>query len=85
MEVDITFSQWHVRFVSFIFLAFCPGRIAWGPGHASQGKYQNFRPNIRNAGFWESGRLFALRSESNDDSNGDGNGNENGKKAIGLD
>ena len=42
----------------------------------------NFRPNIRNAGFWQSGRLFALGSESNDDSNGDGN--ENSKKAIGL-
>ena len=43
----------------------------------------NFRPNIRNAGFWQSGRLFALGSESNDDSNGDGN--ENSKKATGLD
>ena len=43
----------------------------------------NFRPNIRNAGFGQSGRLFALGSESNDDSNGNGNGN--GKKAIGLD
>ena len=51
------------------------------PGGMLPGENVNFRPNIRNAGFWHSGRLFGLGSESNDD----GNGNENGKKALGLD
>ena len=44
------------------------------------GENMNFRLNIRNAGFWHSGRLFALRSESKDD----GEGNKNSKKAMGL-